>query len=54
MNNNQKKLTLYITYLSRKATEEGIPKMTQGESKVLVKEVLEKLAHAEVGPTSMY
>ena len=28
-----------MTYLSRESTEEGIPKMTQGEGKVLVEKI---------------
>lgn len=42
-----------ISYLCREPAEEGIPEVHQGEGKVFVKEVAEKLAHAIVGPSAM-
>lgn len=41
------------SYLCREPAEEGIPEMHQGESKIFVKEVAEKLAHAIIGPAAM-
>lgn len=38
--------SLHSTHLSREATEESVPEVAQGESKVLVEEVLEELAHS--------
>lgn len=41
------------SYLCREAVVEGIPEVHQGEGKVFVKEVAEKLAHAIIGPAAM-
>lgn len=41
------------SYLCREPAEEGIPEVYQGEDKVFVKEVAEKLAHAIIGPAAM-
>ena len=41
------------SYLCREPAEEGIPEVHQGEGKVFVKEVAEKLAHAIIGPAAM-
>lgn len=41
------------TYLCGEATQKPEPEMHQGESKVLVEEVAEEVAHAMVGPTAM-
>jgi len=42
------------TYLSAEAAEERIPAMAQCKCKVLVEKVSEELAHAVVGPSTMY
>lgn len=39
--------------LSREAAEEAKPEVHHGEGKVLVKEVAEEAAHAQVGPAAM-
>lgn len=44
---------LRATYLCGEATQKPEPEMHQGESKVLVEEVAEEIAHAVVGPTAM-
>ena len=41
-------------YLGWESTEETIPEMAQGERKILVEEIFEELAHAQVGPATMY
>lgn len=41
------------SYLCREPTVEGIPEVYQSEGKVFVKEVAEKLAHANIGPAAM-
>lgn len=41
------------SYLCRKSAVEGIPEVHQGEGKVFVKEVAEKLARAIIGPAAM-
>ena len=45
--------TLPKTHLRREPTEEGKPEVAEGEGKVLVEEVLEELAHAQVGPAAV-
>ena len=41
-------------YLCREATEEAEPEVHHGEGKVLVEEVAEEAAHAQVGPAAMH
>lgn len=43
-----------MTNLGGESTEEGIPEMAESEGKVLVEEVLEELAHAQVRPPAMH
>jgi len=40
-------------HLCGEAAEEGIPDVTERECKVLVEEILQELAHAQVGPAAM-
>ena len=42
------------TYLSREAAVEGVPEVAQREGEILIEEVFEKLAHAQVRPAPMY
>jgi len=41
------------SYLRRKPAEEGEPEVTEREGEVLVEEVLEEFAHANVGPPAV-
>lgn len=40
-------------YLSRETTEEAEPKVHHCEGKILVEEITEKTAHAQVGPAAV-
>ena len=49
--------SLHLTWLShlcREAAEEGVPEVNEGEGEVLVKEVAQELAHAQVGPAAVH
>lgn len=43
-----------MPHLSRKAAEEGIPELHKSEGEVLVEEISEELAHAQVGPAAVH
>lgn len=43
-----------LSHLCRKAAEEGVPEVDKGEGKVLVEEVAQELAHAQVGPAAVH
>lgn len=42
------------TDLGGESTEEGKPEVAECEGEVLVEEVLEELAHAQIGPAAMH
>ena len=42
------------TDLGRESAEEGVPEVTEREREVLVEEVLEELAHAQIGPAAVH
>lgn len=44
----------FSSHLGRKATEEGVPEVDEGEREVLVEEVTQEFAHAQVGPASVH
>lgn len=44
----------HVPHLSRKAAEEGIPELHKSEGEILVEEILEELAHAQVGPAAVH
>lgn len=43
-----------LSDLCREATEEAEPEVHHGEGKVLVEEVAEETAHAQVGPAAVH
>lgn len=45
--------TRCVIYLGGKPAEERVPEVAQREGKVLVEEILEELAHANVRPTAV-
>lgn len=46
--------SLLFSHLCRKAAEEGIPEMDEGEGEILVKEIAQELAHAQIRPASVH
>lgn len=47
-------LAAHTPHLCREAAEEGVPEMHKREGEVLVKEILQELAHAQVGPATVH
>jgi len=43
-----------LAHLGREAAEEGKPEVDEGEGEVLVEEVSQELAHAQVGPAAVH
>lgn len=52
--NTQHNVSVFSSHLGRKATEEGEPEVDEGEREVLVEEVTQEFAHAQVGPASVH